>query len=104
MRSLVPLFALMLLPAAPTLAQTTMKEVRKVCAAEAKEQGLEGSAAKKFRKQCVQTRSADLPESEKQLTPQQAKMKKCAADAKAQGLKGEEYKTFRNQCLRAKPA
>jgi hypothetical protein len=103
MRKLILLITLALLPGAQALAQSTMKEVRKACAAESKQQGLEGSAAKKFRKQCVQTRSADLPESEKQLTPQQTKMKKCAADAKAQGLKGEEYKTFRNECLRSKP-
>lgn len=46
--------------------------------------------------------SADEPEQERKLTPQQEKMKKCNADAKAKGLKGEDFKQFRNECLRAK--
>jgi hypothetical protein len=46
--------------------------------------------------------SADEPEQEKKLTPQQEKMKQCNADAKAKGLKGDEFKQFRNECLRAK--
>lgn len=47
--------------------------------------------------------SADEPDQERKLTPQQEKMKKCNADAKAQGLKGDEFKQFRNECLKAKP-
>jgi predicted lipase len=101
MHKLILLFALVLL-AVPASAQTTKKEIRKACSAEAKEKGLKSDEAKKFREECLQTRIAALPATEKKLTPQQEKMKTCSAEAKAKGLKGKEYKTFRNECLRAK--
>ena len=101
MRKLILLIALVLM-SMPASAQTTKKEIRKACSAEAKEQGLKGAEAKTFREDCLQKKLAALPASEKKLTPQQERMKHCSAEAKAKGLKGEEYKTFRNGCLKAK--
>jgi len=101
MHKLVPLIALILISMAAS-AQTTKKEIRKACSAEAKTQGLKGPEAKTFREDCLQKKLAALPASEKKLTAQQERMKHCSAEAKAKGLKGEEYKTFRNGCLRTK--
>ena len=101
MRKTILLIGLLLI-AVPASAQTTKREIRKACSAEAKEKGLKGDESKTFREKCLQERVAALPASEKKLTPQQEKMKTCSAEAKAKGLKGEEYKTFRNGCLKAK--
>lgn len=101
MRKLILVFVLLLM-ALPASAQTTRKEIRKACSAEAKAQGLKGDEAKKYREECLQKKIAALPPGEKKLTPQQERMKTCSAEAKAKGLKGEQYKSFRNGCLRAK--
>lgn len=101
MRKLILFFALLLMTLSAS-AQTTKKEIRKACSAEAKAQGLKGAEAKTFREECLQKKLAALPPGEKKLTPQQERMKTCSAEAKAKGLKGEEYKTFRNGCLKTK--
>ena len=41
---------------------------------------------------------------EKQLTPQQERMKSCNADAKAKTLKGDERKAFMSSCLKGESA
>ena len=101
MRTLFAVLVLLLM-SMPVSAQSTKKEIAKVCRAEAKELGLKGDEAKKSREKCLQDRLAALPPKEKKPTPQQVRMKNCNAEAKAKGLKGEEYKAFRNQCLRTK--
>ena len=60
MHKLVLLIALVLISMAAS-AQTTKKEIRKACSAEAKEQGLKGAEAKTFREDCMQKRLAALP-------------------------------------------
>ena len=46
--------------------------------------------------------SASAFAADKQLTPQQERMKSCNADAKAKTLKGDERKAFMSDCLKAK--
>ena len=41
-------------------------------------------------------------DAQKEVTPQQNKMKIC--NEKAKGLKGDEYKKTRDECLKAQPA
>jgi predicted lipase len=101
MRKLVLLIALVLI-SMPASAQTTKKEIRKACSAEAKEQGLKGAEAKTFREECVQEKVAALPASKQKLTPQQEKMKNCSAEAKTGKLKGNERKKFMSECLKSK--
>jgi predicted lipase len=101
MRTFFAIIVLVLM-SMPVSAQSTKKEIAKVCRAQAKEQGLKGDEAKKSREKCQQERLAALPASEKKLTAQQVRMKNCSAEAKAKGLTGEEYKAFRNQCLKTK--
>lgn len=101
MHKLVPLIALMLISMAAS-AQTTKKEIRKACSAEAREQGLKRAEAKTFREDCMQKRLSALPASEKKLTAQQERMKNCSAEAKTGKLKGDERKKFMSECLKSK--
>ena len=101
MHKLVLLIALVLM-SMPASAQTTKKEIRKACSAEAKEKGLKTDEAKKFREECLQSRVAALPASKQKLTPQQEKMKNCSAEAKTGKLKGDERKKFMSECLKSK--
>jgi hypothetical protein len=101
MHKLVLLIALVLM-SMPASAQTTKKEIRKACSAEAKEKGLKTDEAKTFREECVQAKVAALPASKQKLTPQQEKMKNCSAEAKAKKFKGDERKKFMSECLKSK--
>lgn len=55
-------------------------------------------ACKSFMADCLAGKAAATPE--KELTPQQAKMKSCNADASAKSLKGADRKAFMSTCLK----